>query len=96
MATPTLLTPGEVADGLATLPHWRGGTEGLVRSVAVDGPEAVLAKVGALADELDHHPVVERDGPVLTFLVWTHVSGGVTHRDLRLARAIEAVLEESV
>ncbi len=50
---------------------------------------AFVNKLGAIADEQDHHPDVSIHWGDLTLTLWTHAAGGVTRRDLRLARALE-------
>ena len=50
---------------------------------------AFVNRVGELAEREGHHPDVEIHWNEVTLTVWTHASGGLTHRDFDLARAIE-------
>lgn len=50
---------------------------------------ALAARIGALADEQNHHPNVDLRWPGLVHVVTSsHDAGGVTQRDLLLARSI--------
>lgn len=52
---------------------------------------ALAARIAALADEQNHHPEVDLRWPGLVHVVTSsHDAGGVTQRDLRLARSISA------
>ena len=57
-----------------------------------DSQDALQQAVGAVADALDHHPVVTREPDALTFRLWTHSAGGVTAKDVDLAARIDQVL----
>lgn len=80
MRTP--LTEAELAAALDGLPAWSGDLSRISRV------GALTPEIAAVADELDHHPVVEGDRLVL----WTHVRGCVTELDVALARAIDRLL----
>lgn len=45
-------------------------------------------EIGAVADELDHHPDLDLTYPALTVRLTSHDVGGVTSRDVELARRI--------
>ena len=47
----------------------------------------------ALADEIDHHPDIDIRWTTVTFALSTHSAGGVTERDLELARRIDEIVE---
>ena len=61
-----------------------------VRVRAASFPDAVrlVAEVAAVAEELDHHPDVDLRYRVVGFGLSTHSAGGVTAKDLELARRI--------
>jgi len=80
-----------------TLPDWTpvDGRDALARSFRFrDFTEAFgfMTRVALLAERMDHHPewrnVYNRVDIVLT----THDAGGLSRRDLALARAIDALL----
>ncbi|MCM3925891.1 4a-hydroxytetrahydrobiopterin dehydratase [Frankia sp. AiPs1] len=91
---PTKLDSAEVADALASLPGWLGDADRIQLQIMVDGDEsdAITAEVARAADEMDHHPVIDRGPGTTTFTVWTHSVGGVTELDLTLARRISQIL----
>ena len=47
--------------------------------------------VGALAEQMDHHPDVDIRWNTVTLRLSTHSEGGITHLDLDLARRIDAM-----
>jgi 4a-hydroxytetrahydrobiopterin dehydratase len=52
---------------------------------------AFVNAVGMLAEEMDHHPDVDIHWNVVTLRLSTHTAGGITRRDLELARRIDAL-----
>jgi len=87
----TLLEAHIVRDALQGLEGWTYDNDRLTRTVSLDeGQRATVeGKVGEVADAMDHHPTVSRDGERLTFAVWTHSAGGVTELDIALASVID-------
>lgn len=51
---------------------------------------ALVTEIGAAADAADHHPDVDLTYPLVTVRLRSHDVGGVTQRDVRLAREISA------
>ena len=47
--------------------------------------------VGALAEEMDHHPDIDIRWNTVTLRLTTHSAGGLTQLDLELARRIDAL-----
>ena len=88
----TVLSPAELADALAGLPAWSGDTDGIERAVKaptfLDGIRLVDA-VAAAAEDADHHPDIDIRWRTVTFRLATHSAGGVTEKDLALARRID-------
>ncbi len=85
-------------DAIAGLAGWRRDGDQLVRQVPVaaadqDNLERAVMKV---ADELDHHPVIDRDAKGMTFRLWTHTVGRITARDVELAARIDQTLSGTV
>lgn len=89
------LTDTERDDALAGLPRWTLREDGLAISRAfrfVDFAEAFafMTRVAILAEKADHHPewanVYNRVDVTLT----THDAGGLSQRDIAMARAIDA------
>ena len=55
---------------------------------------ALLDEIGAAAEEANHHPDLDLRYGHLDVRLTSHDSGGVTERDLRLARRVSALAEE--
>ena len=91
---PEVLDQDAIDTALGALPGWRYDGEALVKHADVpsDSQDTLERSVGAVADALDHHPVVTREPDALTFRLWTHSAGGVTAKDVDLAARIDQVL----
>lgn len=89
-----LLDDSAIEDALVSLPGWRRVDNTLVQDVHLDGAAAddLEAAVARAADELNHHPVVDRSGAALRFTVWTHSAGGITSKDVVLAARINEAI----
>jgi 4a-hydroxytetrahydrobiopterin dehydratase len=48
----------------------------------------LVTRIGELAEEADHHPDVDLRYPTVAVTLWSHDVGGVTSRDVDLARRI--------
>ena len=89
---PRLLTTEEIEAELADHPHWRRDGDAIVRSVRCDTFAAGIAlvdRVAEIADHLDHHPDIDVRWTTVTFRLSTHSAGGLTARDMGLAREID-------
>ena len=92
MPRPAPLSPGEIADRLASLPGWTFADGALRREfVFADFPEAFafMTRVALAAEKLDHHPEWTNVYDRVSMRLSTHDAGGVTVRDLTLARAAD-------
>lgn len=89
MRTP--LTADQLAEALHALPQWSGDRHRISRTVP-DVDDSTLARIAAVADELDHHPVVEQVEGGTRFVLWTHVRDAVTELDVALAARLDALL----
>jgi 4a-hydroxytetrahydrobiopterin dehydratase len=54
----------------------------------------LAARIGAAADEANHHPDLTVTYPRLHVLLTTHDAGGLTSKDVELARTISAIAAE--
>jgi 4a-hydroxytetrahydrobiopterin dehydratase len=93
------LTEDELATALAALPGWSvvGGKLASSRDLPsfLEGIGFVQA-VGAIAEELDHHPDIDVRWRTVRLAVNTHDSGGaITNRDIELARRVNALSLET-
>jgi 4a-hydroxytetrahydrobiopterin dehydratase len=91
------LTDAERADLAATLPHWGmvPGRDAIARDFAfADFPQAwgFMARVALLAEKRDHHPEWSNVWNRVSIVLSTHDAGGLSARDVELARAIDALL----
>ena len=89
-----VLDGATIDDALAALPGWSHDDGKLVKraQVPADSQDALAETVARVADEMDHHPEVDRDGDTMTFRLWTHSAGGVTSKDVDLASRIDQSL----
>ncbi|MFF5218158.1 4a-hydroxytetrahydrobiopterin dehydratase [Micromonospora sp. NPDC000442] len=91
-----VLTAEAVRDELGGLAGWSGDPAGITRTVELASfPDAiaVVDRVAVAAEELDHHPDIDIRWRTVTFHCVTHSVGGVTMRDIRLARRIDEIVE---
>jgi 4a-hydroxytetrahydrobiopterin dehydratase len=86
----TKLTGQQIAD--EKLDGWAHVYDSLKTRIATPDFAAGLALVetiGAVAEELDHHPDVDLRYAFVEIRLTSHDIGGVTRRDIRLARRID-------
>ncbi len=81
----------------AALPEWKPaeGRDAIRREFRFrDFSEAwgFMARVALLAERQDHHPEWSNVWNRVEILLSTHDAGGLSERDLRLARAIDALV----
>ncbi|MEV4758319.1 4a-hydroxytetrahydrobiopterin dehydratase [Micromonospora sp. NPDC049559] len=84
-----------VRGALDGLDGWTGNPAGIGRTAELSSfPEAiaVVDRVAVVAEELNHHPDIDIRWRTLTFRCATHSVGGVTRRDLELARRIDEIV----
>lgn len=86
------LTEGEIVAALAELPGWERRGDAIAKSYRfkafADGIRFV-DRVAVEADRMDHHPDIDVRYTTVTMTLSTHSAGGLTARDVALARAIE-------
>lgn len=93
-----VLTAEAVRDELAALADWTGDPTRISRTVQLDSfPEAitVVDRVAEVAEERDHHPDIDIRWRTVTFHCTTHSAGGVTRRDIDLARRIDEIVRSA-
>lgn len=86
-----LLDAAAVSAALADLPGWEADGDAIVRTAELPGFPAAIAVVGRvaeIAEARDHHPDIDVRWRTLTFRCSTHSAGGVTEKDVELAREI--------
>ncbi|TGD85665.1 4a-hydroxytetrahydrobiopterin dehydratase [Mycolicibacterium sp. CH28] len=91
----TVLTDDEVRLAVRDLPGWEHSDGALRRSVKfgsfLGGIDAVR-RVAELAEHKDHHPDIDIRWRTVTFVLVTHSEGGITDKDVDLAREINEVV----
>ncbi|MEU6021704.1 4a-hydroxytetrahydrobiopterin dehydratase [Micromonospora sp. NPDC048871] len=90
-----VLTAEAVRDELGQLAGWSYDSTGITRTVELAGfPDAIglVDRVAVTAEELDHHPDIDIRWRTVTFRCVTHSAGGVTGRDIELARRIDEIV----
>ncbi len=99
MADKGLSSDAEIQGALAELPGWRRDGKAIAKSFDLKGFKAAMAftgTVGELAERADHHPDILIQFSRVTLTLSSHDKGGVTDRDLRLARQIEAAAKDQM
>lgn len=88
----TKLSDLEIKRALGALPGWTRKGSALTKTYSfarfADGIRFV-DRVAELADSMDHHPDIDVRYTNVTFSLSTHDAGGITQRDLDLAKGIE-------
>lgn len=96
MGRPARLTDDERSAALAALPGWAPveGREAIARTFRFrDFSEAwaFMSRVALLAEKHDHHPEWSNVWNRVEIVLTTHDAGGLSARDVALARAIDAI-----
>lgn len=92
-------TPAEIETALSGLPGWTHDARGnaLCREIRfADFQEtfAFMTRIALAAEKADHHPDWSNVYNRLSIRLTTHEAGGVTKRDIALARTINGFLGE--
>ncbi|BCI54626.1 putative pterin-4-alpha-carbinolamine dehydratase [Mycolicibacterium litorale] len=91
-----VLTDEQVDAALPDLNGWERVDGALRRAVRfpafLDGIDAVR-RVAERAEADDHHPDIDIRWRTVTFVLVTHSEGGITQKDLQMARQIDAIVD---
>lgn len=88
------LTPDEVLKGVDTLIGWTVDGDRIKRRFEFKNFAEALEfvnKVGAIAEDADHHPDITFGWGYAEIATTTHDRGGVTNVDLALAEKVDAI-----
>ncbi len=91
----TALSPEDLKQALAQLEGWELENEKLQRVCKFDDFVAAfgfMARVALLAESMNHHPEWSNVYNTVSIALTTHDAGGITQKDFKLARAINATL----
>ena len=92
------LNDAERADALDALPDWdyQEEREAILREFHFDDFNQAfgfMTQVALLAEKADHHPEWSNVYNRVSILLTTHDAGGLSHRDIDMATAIDALVE---
>jgi len=92
------LNEAERADALEALDEWDydDGRDAITRRFTfADFSEAFgfMTRVALLAEKADHHPEWSNVWNRVDILLTTHDAGGLSHRDVEMANAIDALVD---
>lgn len=92
------LSEAERTDALDGIPEWEHepGRDAITRTFTfADFSEAFafMTRVALLAEKADHHPEWSNVWNRVEILLTTHDAGGLSHRDIELAQAIDALVD---
>jgi 4a-hydroxytetrahydrobiopterin dehydratase len=99
MAEKGLSSDAEIRGALSELPGWKLQGKEITKTFDMKGFKAAMAfagTVGELAERADHHPDILIQYRKVTVTLTSHDAGGITDRDLRLARQIEAAAKDQM
>ena len=93
---PKLSAPAEIQAALDTLPSWQLDAGTLLCTLVFDDFSSAfgfMTRAALLAERADHHPDWRNVWNRVEIRLSTHEAGGITQRDLDLARALEKLSE---
>ncbi|WP_219414811.1 4a-hydroxytetrahydrobiopterin dehydratase [Pseudonocardia nigra] len=91
-----LLDDAAIDTALDDLPGWERDGDTLVRTAKLSSFPAAIAvvdRVAEIAEDRDHHPDIDIRWRTLTFRCSTHSAGGITEKDVALARSISEQID---
>ena len=89
-----LLTEPEIVEALASLPGWKRNGDAIERLFLFkDFAEAMVFvnRVAEAAEEANHHPDMFIRYNKVLFALSSHDAGGLTRRDVKMAKKIDAI-----
>jgi 4a-hydroxytetrahydrobiopterin dehydratase len=90
-----VLSPEQLSGELQSTPGWSVEHDQITRRYkAPSFHRAVgfVVQIAILADKADHHPDIDIRYDTVTIALSTHSEGGITEKDISLAREIDAAL----
>ena len=89
-----VLKRNELTAGLKSAKGWKREGKGISKTFVFEDFVAAMGfvqTVAFLAEKMNHHPDVDIRWKKVTLILSTHSEGGITEKDLRLARQINGV-----
>jgi 4a-hydroxytetrahydrobiopterin dehydratase len=87
------LSLDQIQQQLQDLQGWKYGNNAITKQFTLKGFVSAMAlvnRVAEAAEEANHHPDIVINYNRVTFTCSTHDAGGVTEKDIALAKQIEA------
>ncbi len=87
------LTEEQIGEALKGLTGWEREGEAIIKTFTFEWFTPAMGfamKVGLLAERNDHHPDIDIRYKTVRLCLSTHDSGGLTDKDINLAKEIEA------
>jgi 4a-hydroxytetrahydrobiopterin dehydratase len=94
MVAMATLSDAEITAGLSALPGWERDGDEIVKTFdcgTFPGAVAFVVRIGFFAEHADHHPDLDVRWKRVRVALTTHDAGGLTTKDLDLAREIEGI-----
>ncbi|MCS6797776.1 MAG: 4a-hydroxytetrahydrobiopterin dehydratase [Myxococcota bacterium] len=94
---PRVLTDTEIDAALRELPEWRREGNRIVRTVRAGSfrqAQRIVGRICDAAEGANHHPDLHWSWTRLEIALQTHDAGGLTSRDVHLARVIDDILRD--
>lgn len=88
------LTIEEIANQLGPGTHWQiedGKLKKVIKFKDFKEAFAFVSKVADLAENNNHHPGILINYNSVTLTLWSHDSGGITERDLKMAKEFDQI-----
>ena len=88
------LSDDDIATALEGLPGWERAGDSIAKEYELDGfPGAVafVVRISYEAEAANHHPDLDIRYNKVTVALSTHSEGGITGKDVALARSIEGL-----
>jgi len=88
------LSDADITSGLAALPGWARDGDTIVKAYECPSfPDAIafVVRIGFFAEKANHHPDLDVRWRTVRVALSTHDAGGITDKDLSLAREVESV-----
>ena len=89
------LSDDEIEERLADRKGWERSGDAIVKQFDngdFKGSVEFVNRLTPEAEEMNHHPDLEISWKTVTVSITTHSEGGITHRDVDLAREIEELV----
>ncbi|MFZ1729132.1 MAG: 4a-hydroxytetrahydrobiopterin dehydratase [Bacteroidota bacterium] len=91
----SVLDAQQIAAELATMPGWAVASGQITKKFKAPSFHRAIGfvtQIAILAEKADHHPDIDIRYDTVTIAMSTHSEGGITEKDISMAREIESAL----